>query len=409
MSAPSSELAENGRTLHGCDRLPPLLGHLVAVTGHRRVEELAAHLQTLGAAVTRGPMMQTRPIAENGRLRASTQLVIARPPEYLVATTGIGVRSWLNAAASYGGRDRLVDALRDTRILARGPKVVGALSEAGLHPWFVEPSGRTQPMIDLLHRRSLTGAHVAFQLPGSRMEEATEALRAFGAWVTPVAAYEWTWPEDLAPAKRLLRAVAERHVSAVTFTSRPAVQNFVTLARQEGIDEQVRTALQGPVASVCVGEVTADELRAAYGAAPVVPARPILGSVVQAVVESLRRVGHHHIEVPGGQIIVQRRLVVGADGSIMTSDREADVLGRLLATPNRTIHRDELLSSVWADDNVDASVLETTVARLRRRLAKSGLPVRTINGRGYLLDAAVVPCPRRCVDRHTVPLTSFGA
>jgi DNA-binding winged helix-turn-helix (wHTH) protein len=54
-------------------------------------------------------------------------------------------------------------------------------------------------------------------------------------------------------------------------------------------------------------------------------------------------------------------------------------------------------------------VLETTVARLRRRLAKSGLPVRTINGRGYLLDAAVVPCPRRCVDRHTVPLTSFGA
>ena len=114
----------------------------------------------------------------------------------------------------------------------------------GLHPWFVEPSGRTQPMVELLQRQSLDDAHVAFQLPGSPMDEATESLRACGAWVTPIAPYEWTWPEDLAPAKRLLRSIAERRVSAVTFTSPgPSTAMMERITTRNGKDCQASTIL----------------------------------------------------------------------------------------------------------------------------------------------------------------------
>jgi DNA-binding winged helix-turn-helix (wHTH) protein len=49
---------------------------------------------------------------------------------------------------------------------------------------------------------------------------------------------------------------------------------------------------------------------------------------------------------------------------------------------------------VWNGERVDPSVVDTTIARLRRRLAKTGLRVQTVNGRGYQLDGDLTTCPR---------------
>ena len=377
-----------------CAAIPALLGHVVAVTGHRRSEELAAHLRSFGAIVLLGPMLHTKPISDDDtQLHAVTAAIIARPPDYLVATTGIGIRSWMNAAATWGVRSELLDALRATKVLARGPKVVGAVYEAGLDVFFVDPSGHTMSMIEHLEEQSLDGANVVIQLPGDDMAHAERRLREAGAEVTSVAVYDWTWPEDLTAPRRLVRAIAERRVSAVTFTSRPAVRNFAALATEEGIKDEVDAALSDMVC-VCVGSVTAEELRRLTGALPCQPDDAMLGMMVQVVADEVMRREHHHVRTPaGGDVVVQGRLVHSRGVDVMTSDREAAVLQRLIATPRRTVGRDALLRAVWRGEAVDASVLETTMARLRRRLSGSGLTVTTISGRGYLLDGDVAPCP----------------
>src|SRR3954464_9106646 len=123
--------------------VPPLLGHLIGVTGDRRSEELSALLRAAGATVLRGPVLRTKPMRDDDRrLRTATASVIARPPDYLLATTGIGIRSWINAAAMWGLRSELLAALRSTQVLARGPKVVGALCEAGLDVAYLDAQGR---------------------------------------------------------------------------------------------------------------------------------------------------------------------------------------------------------------------------------------------------------------------------
>jgi uroporphyrinogen-III synthase len=373
-----------------CAHVPPLGGHTVALTGHRRSDELAAHLEREGAVVLRGPLVHTRVVEDSSNLREATRAVVERPPAFLVATTGIGMRSWFNAAASSGEMDSLLRALRDTRVLARGPKVVGAVSGLGLHPWFVEPSGRTAPLVDLLERQMIDGAHVVFQLPGAPLPTERDRLVAAGASVTEVAPYERTWPDDLTAARRVLRAIADRHVSVVTFTSRSAVEHLQSLARAEGIEGQVDAALRGPVGVVCVGDVTAAAFVDAYGVEPTRPDRPLLGAIVQAAVAALRH-EHHHITASDTSIVVQRRLASGNGRSVLMSDREADVL-RCLMIEQRTVLRDELLDAVWGAGAVDRSVVETTIARLRRRLAPTGIAIRTVNGRGYLLDGQLAPC-----------------
>lgn len=380
----------------GCDGIPALLGHTVALTGHRRSDELTAHLHALGAEVLVGPTVHTRPLADDDRLlRQATQAVLADPPDYLIATTGIGVRGWINAAASWRARADLLRALAATRILARGPKVVGSLTEAGLVVWFTAASGRTAAMVEHVLGQPLRGTHVALQLPGDSMDDVVAVLEGAGARVTTIPVYEWTWPDDLEPARRVLRAVASGRASAVTFTSRPAVRHFVALAAAEGIAEEVAAALRRTVLAVCIGPTTADALRDLTGAEPSCPEQALLGELGPVVADAVRSRGHHHLRLPGGgDVVVQGRLVEGGGVGVMTSDREAALLNRLIGPPRRTIGRAELLRSVWHSEEVEPSVLDATMARLRRRLRGTGLTIDTISGRGYLVGGDLEPCRR---------------
>jgi uroporphyrinogen-III synthase len=390
-------MPDPSRPLSGtrCHAIPPLLGHTIALTGDRRSDELASHLHSLGAEVVHGPMVRTRPVADDDRLlRAATRAVLADAPDYLLATTGIGVRGWINAAASWRARTELIDQLASTRILARGPKVVGSLSEAGLTAWYVAESGRTSAMVDHLLSRAIEGKHIAIQLPGDLMDDTVAVLEHAGARVTTIPVYEWTWPDELEPARRVLRAIADGRVSAVTFTSRPAVRHFSSLAASEGLEHEVSRALRGQVLSVCIGPTTADALRDVTGAAPSCPDRAMLGEMGPVVADELHRRNHHHLRVPdGSDVVVQGRLVDGGGTSVMTSDREAAVLNRLISRPPRTVSRADILRSVWQVEVVEPSVLDVTMVRLRRRLQGTGLAVVTVAGRGYLLNGEVRPCP----------------
>jgi uroporphyrinogen-III synthase len=339
-------------------------------------------------------MVHTRPVAGDDRLlRAATLAVLDDPPDFLLATTGIGIRGWINAAASWRARTQLIDQLGKTRILARGPKVVGSLSEAGLTAWFVAESARTSAMVDHLLRRPIEGAHVAIQLPGDLMDDTVAVLEHAGARVTTIPVYEWTWPEDLEPARRVLRAIADRKVSAVVFTSRPAVRHFAALAAREGLTSEVAKALDQQILAVCIGPTTADALRALTGASPCCPDRAMLGELGPVVADELHAREHHHLRVPtGGDVVVQGRLVMGEGIAVMTSDREASVLRRLISRPPRTVSRAEILRTVWQVDVVEPSVLDVTMVRLRRRLQGTGLSILTVPGRGYLLNGEVQAC-----------------
>jgi DNA-binding winged helix-turn-helix (wHTH) protein len=94
---------------------------------------------------------------------------------------------------------------------------------------------------------------------------------------------------------------------------------------------------------------------------------------------------------------------MGAGIAVMTSDREAAVLRRLISRPPRTVSRADILRTVWHVDVVEPSVLDVTMVRLRRRLKGTGLSILTVAGRGYLLNGEVQMC--RADDCLALPTT----
>ncbi|MFD9574007.1 uroporphyrinogen-III synthase [Streptomyces sp. NPDC059982] len=359
----------------------PLAGFTVGVTAARRADDLIALLRRRGAAVLHAPALRIVPLADDGELMAATEELIDCPPDAVVATTAIGFRGWIEAAEGWGIGEGLLERLRTAELLARGPKVKGAVRAAGLVEAWSPGSESLAEVLDRLLADGVAGRRIALQLHGEPLPGFVEALRAAGADVVAVPVYRWMPPRDLAPLDRLLDAVAVGALDAVSFTSAPAVASMLARAAQRGLREAVVEALRGPVLGACVGPVTALPLQA-EGILAVAPQRFRLGPLVQLLCQELPAraralpVAGHRMEIRGHAVLVDGALrpVPPAGMALLTA---------LARRPGWVVSRAELLG-VLPGAGSDEHAVESAMARLRAALGAPGL-IQTVVKRGYRL------------------------
>ena len=139
----------------------PLTGFRVAVTSARRAEELSALLRRRGATVTSAAAITMVPLPDDDELRTHTEALIAKPPDIVVATTGIGLRGWIAAADGWGIAAELTEALATARIVSRGPKATGALRAAGLPEEWSPESESSREVLHYLLEGGISGQRIA--------------------------------------------------------------------------------------------------------------------------------------------------------------------------------------------------------------------------------------------------------
>lgn len=398
-----------------------LAGFTVAITADRHRDELAALLERDGARVVLAPALRIVPLADDARLRAATRSLLVRPPDVVVANTGIGMRGWLDAADGWGLGDALRGRLESAYIIARGPKTRDALRAVGLtEAWSPESEGGSEVLDHLIQdavfrgpaprRRTkaslprqagvragarvggnatndsaaepgssrLAGRRVAVQLHGEPQEEFCGALTAAGAEVVEIPVYRWAPPIDPTPLQRLVDLITNRLVDAVTFTSAPAVGALLRAAGAEM--GAVLDALRTDVLAGCVGPVTAAPLRR-HGVPVLAPGKARLGALAQALVEELPR-RTRSLQVAGAELVLRGHAAV-VDGVLKPlPPAQMAVLRSLAASPGKVLPRSELLVSL--PRGADEHAVEMAVARLRAALGGSSF-IQTVVKRGYRL------------------------
>jgi uroporphyrinogen-III synthase len=372
--------------------LGPLAGYTIGVTADRRADEQMKLLSGRGAECVHGPVIKTHPLGSEDELRLATQAVIDRRPATVVLTTGLGVRGWLEAADAIQLGDALRGVLGETELLARGPKATGALVTIGLDVAWTAPRARYDDIVGLLSERGADGVLLAVQLDGAGAEELCDRIDALGATVIRVPVYRWSLPEDTAAAERLIRAVVERRVDAVTFTAKPAVENFLEIAGFMGVLDELVDALSSDVETFCVGPVCAMGFEEYPAIETFVPDRHRLGGMVQQIAACFGHRGHE-LEIGGTLVRVQGRLVVidrAADEPQIAhlSDRERVLLAALTERPGVVHSKRDLLRQVWQGAESDEHLVEVTVARLRQRLGPAAVGIETVVRRGYRVSAS---------------------
>lgn len=364
----------------------PLAGFTVGVTAARRAEELTTLLERRGAKVVHAPAIRIVPLVDDIELRQVTTHLVASPPDFVVVTTGIGFRGWIEAAHGWDVADELVSALGSTRILARGPKARGAVRQAGMCEEWSPESESSAEVLERLLAEGVDGLRIAVQLHGAASEWETDtdicdALARAGAQVIKVPVYRWEQPDELRRIDTMIGMIVNNELDAVSFTSAPAVASVLDRAKALGVLDDLLAALESDVLVMCVGPVTSAPLER-LGIPTSYPQRYRLGALARLITDELpsraRKVvaGGHHISV--------RSASVQVDGQVQALAPAAMSLLRcLLVQPGRVMSRDELLAALPGGGD-DTHAVETAMARLRSALQAPGA-IQTVVKRGYRL------------------------
>ena len=181
-------------------------------------------------------------------------------------------------------REQFISALRSISVIARGPKPVAVLREWDVPIALTAPEPNTwRELLRAFDENSeqvpLRGRRVAVQAYGAPNPELLAGLADRGADVTSLPVYEWGMPEDLAPLRAAVAAIATGKLDVVLFTTAMQVNHLLQIAKETKQEDAVRVALS-QMAIASIGPVTSERLRE-YGInVDMEPTHPKMGFLV---------------------------------------------------------------------------------------------------------------------------------
>jgi uroporphyrinogen-III synthase len=267
----------------------PLRGRTIAFTESRRADELARLIVKLGGTPWPAPAVREVPRSDRAPALAALERICRGEVAAAIFLTGVGTRALFDLAAERGRRETLLAALGRALVVARGPKPVAVLREAGVRVDIVPREPTSAGVLEALTEQDLRGKMVAVQLYGDENPGLVRGLEARGATVLEIPLYEWTLPEDQAPLVRLIDALTAGRVDVIAFTSRPQVENLFAVAERRGLAEPLAAVLRERILVAAIGPVCEAALRERGVVPQVRPDKGTMGALVHAIADHLAR------------------------------------------------------------------------------------------------------------------------
>jgi uroporphyrinogen III methyltransferase/synthase len=244
-----------GDTVRLRDRLAwfekrPLFGRRIVVTRAReRAGSFVERLERAGAEALECPTIEIEETANPGGLDETLRQLAGF--DWIIFTSQQGVATFFERMIGKGGDLRDLGA---ARLAAIGPATAKALREKGLRVALTPQEFRAEELIAALAPQ-VRGKRILLPRATGAREILPAALREAGGEVVEIETYRAVRPRSL--PERVRRALTERSVDAVTFTSSSTVRHFVELVRAAGLDGMggSRVACIGPVTSQTAREL----------------------------------------------------------------------------------------------------------------------------------------------------------
>jgi uroporphyrinogen-III synthase len=257
----------------------------------RRAKEMAELIRRYGGEPIVAPSMREIPLTEN---RAALELlpqIEAGRFDLLILMTGVGTRTLNEALLTQHPQERILSALRNLQLVARGPKPIAVLKELGLIPALTVPEPNTwREILSTLDTAiDIRGKRIAIQEYGIPNPEVVSGLEQRGATVTTIRIYRWALPEDIAPLRAAIQRILGGEADVALFTNGAQVDHLFQIASRDTAGDSLRHAFKyivvGSVGPVCT------QVLEQFGVKPdIQPAHPKMGSLIAEVAAAARSI-----------------------------------------------------------------------------------------------------------------------
>ena len=268
-----------------------LQGLMVVSFESRRAKEMAELIRRYGGEPIVAPSVREIPLTEN---RAALELlpqIEAGRFDLLILMTGVGTRTLNEALLTQYPQERIVSALRNIQLVARGPKPIAALKELGLIPALTVPEPNTwREILSTLDAAiDVRGKRIAIQEYGISNPELVSALQSRGASVTSIPIYRWALPEDIAPLRAAIQRIVGGEADVALFTNGAQVDHLFQIASRDEAGDSLRRVFKNIVVG-SVGPVCTQVLEQ-FGVKPdIEPVHPKMGSLIAEVAAAARAI-----------------------------------------------------------------------------------------------------------------------
>jgi uroporphyrinogen-III synthase len=233
-------------------------GLTVASFESRMAKEMENLIRRYSGDPIVAPALREIPLEDNSAALRFGARLLTEQVDILILLTGVGTKTLFDILQTRHALPDIIAALRQTALVARGPKPVAALKVLGLSPTLTVPEPNTwHDLITTLDEyRPVKGLRVAVQEYGVSNQELLEALQARGATVSAVPVYRWALPEDTGPLERLIDAILAGSVQVLLITNAAQIDHVMQLLERDGktqkfkkICARILVASMGPIAS----------------------------------------------------------------------------------------------------------------------------------------------------------------
>lgn len=237
-------------------------GLTVAAFESRMTAEIARLIERHGGNPLVTPALREIPLDDNSAALNFGDQLTTEQVDMLILLTGIGTTALFDLLKTRYPWSSIVAALKQTALVARGPKPVTALKAFALQPTLTVPEPNT--WVDLISTldeyRPVKGLRVAVQEYGVSNPDLLEALKQRGAEVFQVPIYRWALPEDPGPLRQALNEVIAGKVPVLLITNAAQVDHVMQMLEKDGKVEPFCAALKKMVVA-SIGPTTNERLR----------------------------------------------------------------------------------------------------------------------------------------------------
>jgi uroporphyrinogen-III synthase len=256
----------------------------------RRAKEIGQLITNNGGVPMVAPSTREVPAGANEDELKFIRGVLERRFDAVIFMTGVGSRALVEAAESIGPRQEFLTALGRTRVVVRGPKPAAAMREFAVPVALTVPEPNTwREIVQALDANKeavpVEGKTLAVQEHGEPSPQLYDALRERGAEVVPIRVYRWELPEDTAPLKDAIRALANGEIDVVMFTSSVQFVHAARMAEEIRLTDKFTNALNRSVV-VSIGPIASETLRKNDIKVDFEPSHPKMGFLVKEAAEN---------------------------------------------------------------------------------------------------------------------------
>jgi uroporphyrinogen decarboxylase len=259
-------------------------GMRVVAFESRRAKEIERLIAYYGGIPQVAPSIREVPLSETTQAFEFAEELFNGKIDVVILLTGVGTRTLIEIVTTKYSRDKFIESLKNTTIVARGPKPVSALRELGLKPDIIVPEPNTwrEILSSLDSTLPLNNKTVAVQEYGVSNTQLLDELRERGATVKPVAVYRWALPEDIKPLVDAIHSISSGKVEVALFTSSQQVYHLIEVARQKELEKPLREGLKRVVIG-SIGPTTTETLKNFGFTVDYEPNSPKMGNFVREI------------------------------------------------------------------------------------------------------------------------------